>query len=176
MNTYTPDQESEHPNTSTNATSSDSEVETTSGAPPPTARGRIPFFKVLRTAWLAVIAIGMITVFFTGSGGAEVTEPEGGWDTALDSAASRYEVNEELTSGAPQQSVANGWHTNELLEIQADIAAESSRTSAENSGTLHAEFRTATTLVLLLGLGILGDRVIRTLTVGSTNTHTHYRR
>ena len=176
MNTYTPAQDPEHTDAADTVTPSDTEVGTTSGAPPPTARGRFPLFTVLRTAWLAVIAIGMITVFFTGSGGAEVTEPEGGWDTALDSAASRYEVNEELTSGAPQQSVANGWHTNDLLEIQADIAAESSRTSAENSGALHTEFRTATTLVLLLGLGLLGDRVIRTLTVGSTNTHTHYRR
>lgn len=84
----------------------------------------------------------------------------------MDSAASRYEVNEELTSGAPQQSVANGWHTNELLEIQADITAESSHIAAENSRVLHAEVRTATTLILLLGLGLLGDRIIRVWAVG----------
>src|SRR5690625_900046 len=125
MNTYTPAHEPDHTDASDNVTPSDTGVETTSDAPPTTARGRIPLIRVLRTAWLAVVAVGMIAVFFTGSGGADVTDPDAGWDTALDSAADRYEANEELTSRAPQQSVANGWHTNELLEIQADIAAES---------------------------------------------------
>lgn len=70
MNTYTPAQEPEHTDTADDVTPSDTDMKTTSGAPPPTARGRIPLFTVLRTAWLAVIAVGMITVFFTGSGGA----------------------------------------------------------------------------------------------------------
>lgn len=165
MNTTTPAQEPEHTDAADDVTPSNTEVETTPDAPPPTARGRIPLFTVLRTAWLAVTAVGMLIVFFAGSGGAEMTDPDGRWETDVDSAASRYEANEELTSGAPQQSVANGWHTNELLEIQADIVAESSSTAAENSGTLHAELRTATTLILLLGLGLLGDRTIRLWTV-----------
>lgn len=170
MNTTTPAQEPEHTDAADNITPSDTEVGTTPDAPPPTDRGRIPLFTVLRTAWLAVIAVGMLIVFFAGSGGADMTEPDGRWEADVDSAASRYEANEELTSGAPQQSVTNGWHTNELLEIQTDIAAESSRTLAENSGTLHAEFRTATTLILLLALGLLGDRIIGVFAVRDPST------
>lgn len=62
--------------------------------------------------------------------------------------------NDHSLGGAPQQTVANGWHTNDLLEVQARVAAES-------SGALHAEYRTGVILVLLLGLGLLGDRALR---------------
>lgn len=113
----------------------------------------IPVIRLVRTLWLTAIAVGMIAVFFSGGQITDWEEQNSSWDSAVDLASDMYEANETLTEGAPQQSVANGWHTNDLLDVQVRVAAESSR-------ALHAEYRTGVILVLLLGLGLLGDRVL----------------
>lgn len=115
---------------------------------------QFPVLRLIRTLWLTAIAVGMVAAFFSGGQVTDWEEQNSSWDSAVDLASDRYEANETLTEGAPQQTVANGWHTNDLLEVQVRVAAES-------SGALHAEYRTGVILVFLLGLGLLGDRVLR---------------
>lgn len=53
----------------------------------------------------AAITIGIAVVAFFGA------------SSALDDALSRDTVNQLLVDSAPQQQVANGWLTNDLLEV-----------------------------------------------------------
>ena len=62
----------------------------------------------------------------------------------------KYSFQANEANGAPQQAVLNGWHTNDLLGIQAKIA-----------GDQRDQSRRLTALVFFLGLGLLGDLVLR---------------
>lgn len=138
-------------------------VETGQGAFGARARGHspIPVFRVARTLWPAVIAVGMLTVFRTGTEDLDMQGQDARWAAQLDDAATNHELNEAGTSGAPQQSVANGWHTNDLLETQTHQAVEAAGDQRDALTAFHQNQRTLITLALLLGLGILGDRALR---------------
>ncbi|GAB3188031.1 hypothetical protein [Nesterenkonia suensis] len=117
------------------------------GAPKTRSAGA-PSMKILRTLWLAAIGLSMIMVFVA-SAGAALQGGSEQWAEELSAADLRQQLNEGSATGAPQQSVVNGWHTTDLLGIQIEQAADH---LALTQGLV--------TLALLLGLGLLGDRVL----------------
>ncbi|MDS2171338.1 hypothetical protein Q7C18_01330 [Nesterenkonia sp. CL21] len=107
-----------------------------------------PSVKIIRTLWLTVIGVSMVAVFVTAAGAALQGGSEQ-WSEEVSAADLRQQLNEDSATGAPQQSVVNGWHTTDLLEIQIEQTADH---LALAQGLV--------TLALLLGLGLLGDRAL----------------
>ena len=71
------------------------------------------FFKVLGLSLLAIMVIAVPLGLFG------PTKPDTkGYESAVGSARSTADINESRAEGAPQQSVVNGWHLNELAEIE----------------------------------------------------------
>lgn len=72
------------------------------------------------------------------------------WGSAVSQAAAGNIVNGSKTSGAPQQSVVNGWYQNELSLIQTSQNSYLAASSARNGALLG-----------LLVLAVTGEIVIR---------------
>ncbi|RNL51403.1 hypothetical protein D7003_16220 [Arthrobacter oryzae] len=72
------------------------------------------------------------------------------WGSAVSKAAADNIVNGAQTSGAPQQSVVNGWYQNELSQIQTSQNTYIAASSARNGGLLG-----------LLVLAVAGEIIIR---------------
>lgn len=74
------------------------------------------------------------------------------WASKLSAAAIKNDLNNGDTKGAPQQSVVNGWYANDLAAIVASQNSYIASSSARNG-----------TLLMLIGVGIAGELVIRGL-------------
>lgn len=74
------------------------------------------------------------------------------WKSDLATASIKNDVNNGETKGAPQQSVVNGWYANDIAAITASQNTYIAASSARNG-----------TLLVLLGLGVAGDLVLRGL-------------
>jgi hypothetical protein len=72
------------------------------------------------------------------------------WGSAVAAASADNIVNGTKTSGAPQQSVVNGWYQNELSLIQTSQNTYLAASSARNGGLLG-----------LLVLAVVGELIIR---------------
>jgi hypothetical protein len=72
------------------------------------------------------------------------------WSSAAAAASADNIVNGSKTSGAPQQSVVNGWYQNELSVIQTSQNTFLAASSARNGGLLG-----------LLVLAVVGELIIR---------------
>lgn len=85
-------------------------------------------------------------------------------DASSDLAAAEiiYDSNNERTEGAPQQAVVNGWYANDLGVIQASRASYFGASSARNGN-----------LLVLIGLGIAGELIIRGVTSADTTRIRH---
>lgn len=101
---------------------------------------------VVRFWW----AVAMIVGFFFASVPLAVGGESGDWLADVEVAAANYTLQEGNAEGAPQQAVLNGWHTNDLLEVQAKIA-----------GDQKEQLEHVTRMLFFLGLGVLGDTVFR---------------
>jgi hypothetical protein len=74
------------------------------------------------------------------------------WKSDLAAASVKNEVNNGETKGAPQQSVVNGWYANDIAAIAASQNTYMAAASARNG-----------TLLMLLGLGVAGELILRGL-------------
>ena len=85
-------------------------------------------------------------------------------DASSDLAAAEiiYDSNNERTEGAPQQAVVNGWYANDLGVIQASQTSYLGASSARNGN-----------LLVLIGLGIAGELIIRGMTGANTTRNRH---
>lgn len=152
--------DAQHPGPSPGPEPSGQPTASTSSAPEHPSR-TVPLVRLVRTVWLATVAVVLAVVFFSTAPLDDAGNDALSWDSLVEAAQSRHDLNEENTSGAPQQAVANGWHTTELLELQITQAtglAEDSRdlARAQTDGMV-----TIAALVLILGLGVLGDMALR---------------
>lgn len=102
--------------------------------------------QLVRLIWASLMLFGLIitSIVFTPSGESSK------WSDSVSSAGTKYALQENNAQGAPQQTVLNGWYTNDLLEVQAKIAGD----QKEQTDRISA-------MVLYLGLGVLGDLVLR---------------
>lgn len=103
-------------------------------------------WPVARFWWALAMLVGFFLSFIA-------TVPSGAagdWSKDLSAAEMKYSFQANEANGAPQQAVLNGWHTNDLLGIQAKIA-----------GDQRDQSHRLTALVFFLGLGLLGDLVLR---------------
>ncbi|GAB3177274.1 hypothetical protein GCM10027060_01320 [Nesterenkonia halophila] len=121
----------------------------------------MPLVRLVRTIWLAAVAVVLAVVFFSTAPLGEVGDDSLSWDSLVDAAQSRHDINEESTSGAPQQTVVNGRHATDLLELQITQAtglAEDSRdlARAQTDGLI-----SIAALLLVLGIGVVGDMALR---------------
>ena len=125
--------------------------------PPPAApQSKIPASKaarrptvnlqLVRLIWAALMLLGLVTTSIVFSPSGESSK----WSDEVSAAATKYALQENNAQGAPQQAVLNGWYTNDLLEVQAKIAGD----QKEQTDRISA-------MVFYLGLGILGDLVLR---------------
>lgn len=85
-------------------------------------------------------------------------------DASSDLAAAEinYDSNNELAEGAPQQAVVNGWYANDLGVIQASQASYLGASSARNGN-----------LLVLIGLGIAAELIIRGVTSANSTRIRH---
>ncbi|MCK6094602.1 hypothetical protein KZX06_09760 [Micrococcus sp. EYE_162] len=101
----------------------------------------------MRLVWASLMLLGFfITSFLTMPDG-----ESGDWSKDVDMAAAQYTLQKDSPQGAPQQAVLNGWYTNDLLQVQTKIAGEQMEQTERIS-----------VMVLYLGLGLLGDLILRT--------------
>ncbi|THJ67459.1 hypothetical protein E8P82_05020 [Arthrobacter echini] len=97
-----------------------------------------------------LLAVLLIVTWVSGTRSADEVGSAEDWAVDLASASTVNDLNNAEAQGAPQQAVVSGWYANELAVIQAE----------QNT---HLALRTTTngTLLLLLGLGIAGEVIIR---------------
>lgn len=103
-------------------------------------------WPVARFWWALAMLVGFFLSFIA-------TVPSGAagdWSKDLSATEIKYSFQANDANSAPQQAVLNGWHTNDLLSIQGKIA-----------GDQRDQSRRLTALVFFLGLGLLGDLVLR---------------
>ncbi|MBE1539881.1 MULTISPECIES: hypothetical protein [Micrococcus] len=103
-------------------------------------------WPVARFWWALAMLIGFFLSFIA-------TVPSGAagdWSKDLSATEIKYSFQASDANSAPQQAVLNGWYTNDLLSIQGKIA-----------GDQRDQSHRLTALVFFLGLGLLGDLVLR---------------
>lgn len=121
----------------------------------------VPLVRLVRTVWLATVAVVLAVVFFSTAPLDDAGDDSLSWTADIESAQSIRDLNEETVSGAPQQAVANGWHTADLLELQVTQATELAEDSRELARAQTDGLASIAALVLILGFGILGDMALR---------------
>lgn len=100
---------------------------------------------LIRLAWAILISLVLLITWGSGPDGED-------WQEEVSTAQSTARLNNDITEGAPQQQVVNGWQAVDLAEIQI----------RQNTALLDSQGHTAN-LLLVLGLGIFGDMALRAL-------------
>ncbi|WP_163164044.1 hypothetical protein [Arthrobacter sp. Alg241-R88] len=113
------------------------------------AAGLIQLARIILGAVLGLLFI--LTWIGTGPAVVDAGSPSD-WNSELAAASVKNEVNNGETKGAPQQSVVNGWYANDLAAITASQNTYLAASSARNG-----------TLLMLLGLGVAGELILRGL-------------
>lgn len=113
------------------------------------AMGRVQLARVI----LGAVLGSLFVLTWVGTGPAMIdTGSPTDWKSELAAASVKNEVNNVETTGAPQQSVVNGWYANDIAAITASQNTYIAASSARNG-----------TLLMLLGLGVAGELIIRGL-------------
>lgn len=103
--------------------------------------------RIILGAVLGLLVI--MTWVGTGPNAVDAGSPSA-WKSELTAASVKNEVNNGETKGAPQQTVVNGWYANDIATVTAAQNTYIAASSARNG-----------TLLMLLGLGIAGEMIIR---------------
>lgn len=111
--------------------------------------GPVQLARVVLGAILGLLFI--LTWLATGPAVVDAGSPSG-WKSDLAAASVKNEVNNGETKGAPQQSVVNGWYANDIAAVTASQNTYIAASSARNG-----------TLLMLLGLGVAGELILRGL-------------
>lgn len=122
-------------------------------------KGRLKAFTAAAGATqLARIILGavlgllfLLTWLGTGPAAVDAGGPSDG-KSELAAASVKNEINNGETRGAPQQTVVNGWHANDIATVTAAQNTYIAASSARNG-----------TLLMLLGLGLAGELILRGL-------------
>lgn len=113
------------------------------------AAGPIQLARIILGAVLGLLFI--LTWVGTGPNAVDAGSPSD-WKSELTAASVKNEVNNGETKGAPQQTVVNGWYANDIATVTAAQNTYIAASSAQNG-----------TLLMLLGVGIAGELIIRGL-------------
>jgi hypothetical protein len=113
------------------------------------AAGPVQLARIVLGSVLGLLFI--LTWIGTGPAVVDAGSPSD-WKSELAAASVKNEVNNGETKGAPQQSVVNGWYANDIAAITASQNTYLAASSARNG-----------TLLMLLGLGVAGELILRGL-------------
>lgn len=113
------------------------------------AAGPAKLSRVVLGAILGLLFIG--AWIGSGPGAVDAGSPSD-WKSELNAASLKNTMNNGETKGAPQQTVVNGWYANDIAAVTASQNTYMAASSARNG-----------TLLMLIGLGIAGELVIRGL-------------
>ena len=113
------------------------------------AAGPIQLARIILGAVLGLLFI--LTWIGTGPNAVDAGSPSD-WKSELTAANVKNEVNNGETKGAPQQTVVNGWYANDIAGVTASQNTYIAASSARNG-----------TLLMLLGVGVAGELIIRGL-------------
>ena len=113
------------------------------------AAGPLQIARVVLGTVLGLLFI--LTWIGTGPSAVDAGSPSD-WKSELAAASVKNEVNNGETKGAPQQTVVNGWYANDIAVVTASQNTYLAASSARNG-----------TLLMLLGLGIAGELILRAL-------------
>jgi hypothetical protein len=116
---------------------------------------------IIRRVGAGMLAVAAVAIWFIMAPAepkapvVQVQEQVGDRGSEIDRALSSYELNEELTQGAPQQAVVNGWVAKDLLTIIAEQQNEA-LTRAEVPAPISPVVPNDDRIPALVGLLVLG--------------------
>ncbi len=111
----------------------------------------------IRLVWAAVMLLALAAVYFNSAPEGPDESAVSGWEAQQTLASSSNDLNNENTQGAPQQSVVNGWYSNDLLDLQVTQAGSLYEAQLYQA----AVSRRNGDLLALLGLAVLGDLLLQ---------------
>lgn len=97
----------------------------------------------------SVLGLLLIITWIAGNPAMSGSSPSD-WKSELSAADVKNTLNNDETKGAPQQTVVNGWYANDIAIVTAAQNNYIAASSARNGN-----------LLLLLGLGVAGEMIIR---------------
>lgn len=110
--------------------------------------------SALRLA-LGIVLLTLLCFTWFGNSPATSSNSPSDWSSAIADAGVKNDLNASKTTGAPQQSVVNGWYANDMAVIQTSQNSYIASSSVRNGGLLG-----------ILVMGISGEVIIRGLTNG----------
>lgn len=146
----------------------------------PSYRASLPGGGSKRFSPLAAIVCFMFVLFivslilvFAIQSPSDALVTQGNWSGARRSAASDNDVNQRGTSYAPQQTVANGWYTNDLLVIISEQNDAIIASNAETANEIQATRRLQSILIVILIAAIFTFALLVFLIFGHQNKPTN---
>lgn len=89
-------------------------------------RGGKILMQLLPGLFVLLLAVALVVVGLALSSGPTVATPNKvDFSSELSTAKSRYDLNNSSAASAPQQSVVNGWYTNDLLIVLTNAVSDS---------------------------------------------------
>jgi hypothetical protein len=122
----------------------------------PQLKAKRPRFAKLRSANGARIILGsvlgllLIITWLANNPAFQSGSSPSDWKSELSAADLKNTMNNGETKGAPQQTVVNGWYANDIAAVTAEQNTYIAASSARNGN-----------LLMLLGIGLAGELIIR---------------
>ncbi|MCO4251448.1 hypothetical protein [Pseudarthrobacter raffinosi] len=113
---------------------------------------KLPSADGARTILGTVLALLLIITWLANNPVFQSGSSPSDWKSELSAADLKNTMNNGETKGAPQQTVVNGWYANDIAAVTAAQNTYIAASSARNG-----------TLLMLLGLGVAGELIIRGL-------------